>query len=230
MRKYKKSGKLPFCRLGEHDLQQLQGILISGFTDLKPYQLRMTAELRDGEITANSVDELLQERPPNQLANLRIYFYVDQDRTISLSLSQAGNRVSVEGLDHDWVLGRFEQLNLFFDARKMRLRPLVKRALFLVNTYILLPLSLFNIVAIIASIVIKQPVGSPLLTWGVACGELFVVPALIIAARPYSQIALAPKGRRLTPDNTLAIMVIFTVLSGVGGIGGFIAAVLALRK
>jgi len=229
MRTYSKSCKLPPCKIDEQALRYLAGLVTSGLSAEEIGGLfSVSTNLADGEVRAHSIDEFLQDGMPGELTNLFIHLWGQQKSLTVTIVPNGSNRLSVEGADQGWVLTRHDQITAFFAAKRVRVRPVVKRALFLVNTFILLPLALFNIVA---SIAINQPAAFPFLTWGVGIVELFVVPALIIdAARPYSQIALTPKGKKLTPDNTLVIMVIFTVLSGVGGIGGFIAAVLALRK
>jgi len=196
-------------------------------TPTQPHGFSVSATLRDGEISANSISELLQEHPPERLSDVSIHFWME-DRSIFLALSRWTNRLAVNGGDEGWVLGRFEQLRIFFDARKVRSRPLLRRSLFWFNVLVLLPLTFYNLVT---GFVTGHQARTlpPLATNVLSILVLAVFVALLTELfLPFSQVVLRPRKARLFTST--AVIVVFTVLGGIGGIGGFIVSLLALHK
>ena len=196
-------------------------------TPTQPHGFSVSATLRDGEISANSISELLQEHPPERLSDVSIHFWME-DRSIFLALSRWTNRLAVNGGDEGWILGRFEQLRIFFDARKVRSRPLLRRSLFWFNVLVLLPLTFYNLVT---GFVTGHQARTlpPLATNVLSILVLAVFVALLTELfLPFSQVVLRPRKARLFTST--AVIVVFTVLGGIGGIGGFIVSLLALHK
>ncbi len=148
MRTYSKSCKLPPCKIDEQGMRHLVGLMTNGLSaeDLGN-RFSVSTNLADGEIRAHSIDEFLRDGLPSDLTNLFIHSWGPQKTLTVMITANGSNRLSVEGEDQGWVLARYDQIRAFFAAKRVRVRPVVKRTLFLVNTFILLPLTLFNVVA-----------------------------------------------------------------------------------
>ncbi len=93
-------------------------------------RLSLSTEVRDGEVRASSVDELMQENPAGELTNLTVYFW-PRDKNLILTFPKRGNnRLSVEGVDQGWVLSRFDQIQAFCISKRQRFRPSLRRGLY----------------------------------------------------------------------------------------------------
>jgi hypothetical protein len=232
MRKYSKACKLPSCELNKQDVRTLAELVTRSATsdiDKTSAFFQMSTELKDGEVKAHSVDEFLQENLPGTLTNLVVYCgTMVPDRDVTVRIGQfGGNRLSVQGTGQGWVFGQYELLRVFLVSKRAWVRPTLKRALFCLNTFVSLPLAAGSI---IVDLVSKPPYKASL----PAASSIFLVFTIAVAIGVFlttkmanNRIILQPKARLFT---STSIMVIFTVLSGIGGIGGFIAALAALHK